>query len=53
MGKRQGDAAIGPELEVVFVVDVLKLPKAMYHRRHDIEPRSSKASEKRCRLDPR
>lgn len=30
---RKGDAAIGPELEVVLVKDVLKLPEAMHHQR--------------------
>ena len=41
LGRRKGDVAIGLELEVVLVIDMLKLPKAMHHRRHGIQSRSS------------
>ena len=37
LSRRKGDRAIGLELEILFVVDVLKLPKAMHPQRHDIK----------------
>lgn len=39
--RRKGDIASGLELEVVSVVDMLKLPKAMDNRRHGTQLRSS------------
>lgn len=36
---------MGSELQIVFIVDVLKLPKIVLHRWHDVEPRSLEGLE--------